>query len=363
MSTSREMDFKKGDTSFAKLTRAGDFDTWRLRMQFYLQGIGVFSIVDGSEEAPPNPRTPVAAPTGTTPATPETEAENTTQATTVLTRTTVDRHAIKDWRDYRMRRDMAVAMIMQGLTDELAKKYRQPELLADPAALWQRIEADGRSKLRLDVHHLRMQLTEVRLEQCGSVDAYVDRFQQICGQIALAGKNVSDGERYFFMMEGLASEWENYRDVMNSQIADTDKWEALIPLILVKEAELRKKKGISPDSALYTKVSKKGGQGGRGKHDGQGKQVFSGKCDKCGKVGHKKVDCWPDESNKGKRPKWWKKKDDGKVAKEEASGKDNEKGTKQATTSHMWAMQEVVDQMLTTGAVDLSAQQAGLRNT
>jgi hypothetical protein len=202
MSLWRNMaDFKKGETSFAKLTRAGDFDLWQFRMQLYLQGIGVFSIVDGLGIAPTNPNRPVETPATTATTTPETEAA-TPAGGVVPTRAPADRQAIKDWRDYRQRRDMAVTTIMQGITEELAKRYRNPIILVNPAKLWQQIEADGHSKIKLDVHHLRLQLTEVKLEECGSVDDYVDRFQQICNQIVLAGKMGSDGEKYFFIMEG-----------------------------------------------------------------------------------------------------------------------------------------------------------------
>ena len=91
------MEFKKGETTFAKLTRAGDFDTWRFRMQLYLQSIGVFSIVDGSEEAPPDPRVPAI--THATTATSENDGESAARAT-VPTIPKVDRHALKDWGEY-----------------------------------------------------------------------------------------------------------------------------------------------------------------------------------------------------------------------------------------------------------------------
>lgn len=214
------MEFRKGETSFAKLTRAGDFDTWQFRMQLYLKGIGVYSIVDGSEDVVSNPRAPTALPANTAPDTP---ATTTGTAATPVVRAPVDKNALKEWREYRFRCDIAVSSILQGLSDELAKRYRSPDLMSDPAALWTRIENDSKSKLKLDVHHLRTQLTEIRLEECGSVDAYVDRFQQVCDQIALAGKTIADGERYFYMLQGLPVEWENYKDMMGMHIGDTDK--------------------------------------------------------------------------------------------------------------------------------------------
>jgi hypothetical protein len=45
---------------------------------------------------------------------------------------------------------------------------------------------------------------------------------------------------------------------------------------------------------------------GNGKGGGKGKQKFKGKCNNCGKVGHREVDCWLKEANKDKRPKGFK---------------------------------------------------------
>ena len=40
-------------------------------------------------------------------------------------------------------------------------------------------------------------------------------------------------------------------------------------------------------------------------NNGQRKK-FKGKCNNCGKVGHKAVDCWADPKNASKRPAWFK---------------------------------------------------------
>ena len=200
-------------------------------------------------------------------------------------------------------------MIIQGLTDEIARKYRGTEYISNPAAVWRQIEADHRDKVKLNVHHLRIQLCDVKLEECGSIEAYAERFQSLCDQITLAGQIVSDSERFFYMMEGLPSEWDNYRDIMAGRVTTSDAWQELIPLLLVKEAELRNKRNIPAEGALYGKSWKKGK---KGEKRGKGEK-FAGKCDGCGKKGHKKVDCWLEDANKEKRPKWWKEKDEAKA--------------------------------------------------
>ena len=168
------------------------------------------------------------------------------------------------------------------------------------------METDPQNEAKLNVHNIRTQLYNVKLEECGSIDAYAYRFQVLCGQISMAGQEVSDSERFFYMMEGLPSEWDDYRDVMAFRVTTSDAWQELIPLMLVKEAELRNERNIPADGVLYSKNWKKGRRGKGGKSSGEGK--FSGKCNGCGKTGHKKADCWMEDANKAQRPKWWKDK-------------------------------------------------------
>ena len=166
-------ELKKGE-GIAKLTRSGDFEIWQFRKEIYLQGLGLFSIVDGSEIPPPD----LAAAT--------TEEEKDPAP--------IDRAAIREWREYRIRRDMATPNIVQALGDKLAMKYRDRELRKDPAVLWKKIETDHMTKVKLGRHHLRKQIANVKLADCGSVDAYVARFPSLCDQIALPGTAISNSD-------------------------------------------------------------------------------------------------------------------------------------------------------------------------
>ena len=134
-------EIKKGD-GLVKLSRSGDFDAWQFKMQLHLRGLGIFSIVDGSEPAVPNPVAPK----------PENESgrENGSPAPTPA----IDKQALREWRKYRTRCDMAVAIIIQGLTDELSKRFQKKEYLDDPALVWRQLEQDHKNKVKLDVYHL-----------------------------------------------------------------------------------------------------------------------------------------------------------------------------------------------------------------
>ena len=61
-------------------------------------------------------------------------------------------------------------------------------------------------------------------------------------------------------------------------------------------------------------------------------EKFIGKCEGCGKSGHKKADCWQEEANKGKRPKWWKDQAKTVVTVGASVGE---------STSKMWVVREI----------------------
>ena len=230
-------ELKKGE-GIAKLTRLGDFETWRFRMEIYLQGLGLFSIVDGSEIPPPDPAVATTE-EGKDPA-------------------PIDWAAIREWQEFRIRRNMATSNIIQALSDKLATKYRNGELGKDPAVLWKKIETDHKAKVNLGRHHLRRQIVNVKLAECGSVNAYVSRFQSLCDQIALAGTAISNSERFFYMLEGLPSDWETFCEIVDTRVTLDEAWEELIPLLIKREADIREKRGIPEDTALYGKAGRKG---------------------------------------------------------------------------------------------------------
>lgn len=65
--------------------------------------------------------------------------------------------------------------------------------------------------------------TDIHIEECSSVDVYVDRFRQVCDKIAFAGKTIADSERQFHMLQGVPAKWENYKAMMGMDIGVTDR--------------------------------------------------------------------------------------------------------------------------------------------
>lgn len=111
---------------------------WQFRMQLHLQALGVYGIVDGREPAPPDP-TAIPEPK---PGDKELEGSSSTPAERAIR---IDRQAVREWREYQSRKDMAAATIILGLADEIARRYRGDEYLRNPAAVWKQIRKTRRS--------------------------------------------------------------------------------------------------------------------------------------------------------------------------------------------------------------------------
>ena len=82
----------------------------------------------------------------------------------------------------------------------------------------------------------------------------------------------------------------------------------------------------------------KKGKGRSGARHGEEtrEEKLNGKCNGCGKSGYRKADCWQEEGSKGKRPKWWKEKDN-----DEARARKDSPGYSGDTKTRMWAIRDI----------------------
>ena len=196
--------------------------------------------------------------------------------------------------------------------------------------------------VKLDVHHLRTQLRNICLEECGSVDVYIDKFQNLCDQIAMDGPPISDREWFYEMINRLPSAWKVSEEIMATWVTSTKAWEELITYFLANETELREERNIPANSELYSKHWKKSKGRLSAKHgDKTGEEKFNAKCNGCGKSMHRKADCWQEEGNKGKRPKWWNEKD-----KNEARATKDLPVENSETKTQMWAIRDNGEQVM-----------------
>jgi hypothetical protein len=66
-------------------------------------------------------------------------------------------------------------------------------------------------------------------EECGTVAQYVAQIQSLCKQIFIAEQIITGAERYFHLLNGLLSEYENYKDIIRSTVLDSENWKNIIP--------------------------------------------------------------------------------------------------------------------------------------
>jgi hypothetical protein len=180
--------FKMPSSNNKPLTRGGDYLEWKFQMNHQLRTISAWTICTGEEEEPIRPSA------------------------------TADRYTKKDWKDYIARNDIAIATINLGLSTELSRKYDDAGKADDPQTLWDAIEADQNRHIKLNVNHLREEIFAVKLEDCGSVDAYVTKIDNIIMQIRSTGTKFSDDDKHFHLMHGIPknNDWRAFKVAINA---------------------------------------------------------------------------------------------------------------------------------------------------
>ena len=67
----------------------------------------------------------------------------------------------------------AAAILRLAMEDKVRARYTGDEYLEDPVALWKKVAGDRKAVVILDKNYLITQLHEIRLEDHGTVAAYV----------------------------------------------------------------------------------------------------------------------------------------------------------------------------------------------
>ena len=129
------------------------------------------------------------------------------------------------------------------------------------------------------------QLFNCKLEVHGSVSAYYDAINSLVDSLATCGKKVDKDDIWFYVTNGLPASWSVFRQVIEGN-SERDV-STLLTKMLGEEARLKRKKGITADSALYAKRA----PSGSGKRDGRQDHTSSLECFYCNRTGHKRWDC------------------------------------------------------------------------
>ena len=190
----------------------------------------------------------------------------------------------------------AAAAIRLSMEEKVRSRYASEKYRSDPVALWRKVEDDRKAVVTLDMNFLMKRLYETKLEEHGTVSAYIDATNTIVDNLKTCGREVDDKERWFHLIDGLPASWSVFCSVAEGTNPSREV-NHLVSAMLAEEAKLKRDKGIAADSALYTK---KMGGFGRNKPQGSGVGTKSGssrdqkkdyECFYCGKKGHKKFEC------------------------------------------------------------------------
>ena len=144
------------------------------------------------------------------------------------------------------------------------------------------------------------QLNESRMKKNEDPDVWITNMEHLQQRIAECGKTIDDNELIMHILYQLPTEYDNINDQYLKELDDKKKieledlgadlrcqYDQLIDLVHIeKPDDNNDDKIFKEENALKTGYKKQ----------------FKGKCQVCGKIGHKGADCWTLESNKEKRP-------------------------------------------------------------
>lgn len=165
---------------------------------------------------------------------------------------------------WKARSARAAANIRLGMDDEIRARYTDEKYRLDPVALWKKVEEDQKAVIALDKNLLQEQLYETKLGDYGTVSLYVDAVNTIIDNLKACRETVGEDDQWFYIFQGLPASWSVYRRVVEGTNAGRGV-QQLISEMLAEEAQLKRERGISADSPLYTRETRKGsGKGNSG---------------------------------------------------------------------------------------------------
>jgi hypothetical protein len=192
---------------------------------------------------------------------------------------------------YRSANERAYSALTLACTD--AKSFRivynaKTKALpsGDAALAWEKLRAKFEPTSGAVLTQLVQEFRSSYLKKGESPDDWIERLDSLRNRIEQISKEeaISDQNLMLHIVSHLPNEYENIIDRavkdLNDRVLSIDTLQEDLQL---KYERLRIKKHEKVEHALYAKQ-------------------FKGKCQLCGKIGHKRADCWEAEENKSKRP-------------------------------------------------------------
>jgi hypothetical protein len=122
--------------------------------------------------------------------------------------------------------------------------------IVDPAELWDAVKRDYLEELQRGRYYLRNDLASPKLQECGSVDAYVTKIQNLLDQYKLGSNNkesIGAQQQVFCLFHGIpeGGDWDVELRLIQDKL-ETDDWynqhTTIIKKLKNRESELRKAK-------------------------------------------------------------------------------------------------------------------------
>ena len=207
-----------------------------------------------------------------------------------------------------LRMQKASGTLRMAMTDAIAIRYYNEMEWTPASSIWLDAHTNCETATGYDSNHLQRELSGSPLEELGTVLEYINHIQELRDKLVMCGQIPSYAHLIFHILEGQPEtpEWTTWVMVTKAALPDQNSlagFQKLKELLLAYEAELRRKKSLLSDQALYTK-GRRGNprrqeSTGPGTHSvsrergkGQRPKSFSGTCHGCGKNGQEKAGCW-----------------------------------------------------------------------
>lgn len=135
---------------------------------------------------------------------------------------------------------------------------------------------------------LLKQLTKLSLDDCESVEDYINRMSTMAVKVVKAGLKIDDEVLASLMLAGLPDEFRSL--VMAVENSSTKLTSEAVKTLLLQETRLTSKSSDSKN-AFFSKSKKSGSKIGSG-------AKFKFRCHKCDEIGHMGKDCPERENNR-----------------------------------------------------------------
>ena len=156
---------------------------------------------------------------------------------------------------------------------------------------WERLKAKFEPKTGATLTQLKREFTNSKLQKGESPDEWVEKLETIRTTIEqIMGKpHIDDDDMMLHIINNIPEDYDIIVDRVTRELSNkTLTLDSLLEDLQEKFERIKTKKGYKGETSFYAKQIKT-------------------RCHSCGKIGHKKENCWENEDNKDKRPRGWKK--------------------------------------------------------